>query len=274
MARSVLRSVVRKLMGQKGREAFYRHRAVNRYVGDYLTNKGWIESSMSRQSIGMDGPIPWITYPALMMLERIVSLEHKVFEYGCGNSSLWWSTHVAEVVSVEHDETWAKKVSSTAPSNLRVHLIPRGIAPAPEYSESADEFFRRHPELPTSGNINHDIQHGLACEGFTAYAGELAKYGKGYFDIIVVDGMARSLSTWIAVEHIKERGIIVFDNSDRWQYNPAFDILAEHGFVRLDFYGAGPASTHEWCTSIFCKNLEWGARNVRVPKSQRSDLGW
>lgn len=274
MAPSVLRSVAKKLMGQRGREAFYRRRVVNRYVANYLTGKGWIEAATSGQSMDRNGPIPWITYPALMMLERTVAPEHKVFEYGCGNSSLWWSERVAEVVSVEHNEAWANKISSEAPSNLRVRLAPRGMAADPKLAKTADEFFRLHKGLPTSGKMNHDIRHGMACEDFVAYATELATYGEGYFDIVVVDGMARSLTTWIAVKHVKERGIIVFDNSDRWQYNAAFDILAEHGFARLDFYGTGPVNTYEWCTSIFCRDLEWSAGNVRVPESQMADLGW
>ena len=274
MARSVLRSVAKRLMGRRAREALSRQRAIQRYAREYLSARGWMRSVTLKESVGNEGPIPWITYPALMVLQRVVAAEHKVFEYGCGNSSLWWSEYVSEVVSVEHNETWANKVSSEAPPNLRIQLAPMRMAVDAEVRGSADAFFRLHIDLPTSGDVEHDIEHGLLCKEFTAYATELAKYGKGYFDIVVVDGMARSLATWIAVNHVKERGIIVFDNSDRWQYNAAFDILSEHGFGRLDFYGPGPINTYEWCTSIFCRDLGWTARNVRVPETQASDLGW
>lgn len=73
------------------------------------------EASLARDS----SPIPWITYPATIMLKRIVAPNHNVFEFGCGNSSLWWASRVASVISVEHDEDWASKVADSAPENLK-----------------------------------------------------------------------------------------------------------------------------------------------------------
>jgi len=38
-----------------------------------------------------------------------------------------------------------------------------------------------------------DEQAGLLIEEFAAYAIEITRFQKGHFDIVVVDGMARSL---------------------------------------------------------------------------------
>ncbi len=62
-------------------------------AGDYLEPNGWFTSVKLGRSVDLDGnPLPWITYPAIEMLRRIDILNGRVFEYGAGNSSLWWAT--------------------------------------------------------------------------------------------------------------------------------------------------------------------------------------
>lgn len=36
----------------------------------------------------------------------------KIFEYGSGNSTLWWSEKVDSIISVEHDKQCFEKVSN------------------------------------------------------------------------------------------------------------------------------------------------------------------
>jgi hypothetical protein len=86
---------------------------------------------------------------------------------------------------------------------------------------------------------------------------EIIKYPPNYFDVVVIDGQARVLSAWLAAKFVKPNGIIVFDNSDREFYSPGFELLANDGYKRIDFYGTGPINMYEWCTSIFFKGTEW-----------------
>jgi hypothetical protein len=117
------------------------------------------------------------------------------------------------------------------------------------------------------------IGHGLLTREFESYALALTDYAKSHFDIIVVDGMARSCCAWLATRYLAPRGFIVFDNADRKIYNDGFRILASEGFKRIDFYGTGPINCYEWCTSIFAKDFDWLMVNTTIPEDQVSDIG-
>jgi len=273
-AAAMWRSTAKKILGPRLSAGLKFRASLAAYSRNYLQQKVWHKTVYGVQSVNNQGPIPYITYPALMMLERIMLPTQRAFEYGCGNSSLWWSQKVSSIVAVEHNELWASRIRRHAPPNLTVTLKRINDVADPELSRCAVEFFRSAPELPTSGNPLHDLENGMLNKEFIAYAVELARYGKGYFDVVVIDGMCRSLSAFVAANFVKDDGIILFDDSQRWQYNAGYDAIAARGFKRIDFYGTGPIATHEWCTSIFCRNLTWIGDNGRVPRWQQNDLGW
>jgi hypothetical protein len=54
-----------------------------------------------------------------------------VFEYGSGNSTLWW---VRRVVACEHDAGWARRLSPDLPAN--VELMVQELAPDGAYCRS------------------------------------------------------------------------------------------------------------------------------------------
>jgi hypothetical protein len=58
------------------------------------------------------GAIPWYTYPAIEYLDQLDLNGMKIFEYGCGNSSLYFLNRGALVTSVEHDEAWLSQVKN------------------------------------------------------------------------------------------------------------------------------------------------------------------
>lgn len=70
-------------------------------------------------------------------------------------------------------------------------------------------------------------------------------------DIIIVDGIHRKACAEVASRIAPVTGIIVVDNSD-W-YLGACAVLADHGFFRFDFIGAGPINAYAWATSVFVK---------------------
>jgi hypothetical protein len=238
----------------------------------YLTKMGWFQSLKGIPN-NNEGLVPWITYPAFRQLKRIVKPEFRVFEFGCGASSMWWARNCAEVISVEHDAAWAARVINEKPQNLTV--IVREMNTPADAAKTAvlKPFFASAPELPVSADVNHNIMHGLLSQEFLAYAAELAQYPKGHFDVIVVDGMARSLTAWLAGQYVKPGGFILFDNSDRWQYNAGYRALNAQGFQRIDYYGPGPVNVIEWCTSIFAKNFGAFTTSIDSPRGD-NDLGW
>jgi len=241
------------------------------FGASYLDSYGWQASQKEARPIDESGkPVPWYTYPTLSVLTRIVSAQHRVFEYGCGNSSLWWAAHAQSVISVEHHPEWAAKISAQAPSNATVLL--KEFQSNEAANETTKQFIAKNPNLPLSGNRTLDIEHGLLTVGFSDYATEITKYPA--FDIIVVDGMARSLCAWIAAHCLKPDGFIVFDNSDRWQYNPGYQALAGLGFGRVDFWGPGPVNDDPWCTSIFFRTTKWSLPLITVDPKRKTALDW
>ena len=180
----------------------------------YLTPKGWLLSRYLYQPVQSDGmPIPWITYASLHFIsQKLENTTFKVFEYGSGNSTLWFSERVQHMVSVEHDTTYYDIVKSKIQSRSNVTYI--------------------------LADIEND------------YSKKVLDY-KNEFDIIIIDGRDRITCTKNSLHALKENGIIIWDNSDRKKYQEAYDFLKDKGFKKIDFKGLGPIGHIEWQTSIF-----------------------
>src|SRR5262245_36157876 len=80
----------------KGRIPLLHGVAVARHV---LTDTGWLRSAVEHRPVDRVGrPMPWITYPAIRLLDERVPSKSRVFEYGGGHSTLWWAERAYEVV--------------------------------------------------------------------------------------------------------------------------------------------------------------------------------
>lgn len=217
----------------------------------YLQPNGWFNDYPEDN----EGVTPWMTFPAIAFLRDIVDSNTKVFEYGSGYSTLFFNNIVAQCVSVEHNKEWRDRVLESVP-HADINLIEEN-AVVPEHAlTTVQNFIDTFPQVRTEDR-EHDIRHGLINDEFAAYASTISNYPKGQFDIIVLDGMARSLSGVFAVEHARDDTIIVLDNSDRWHYNHLQEYLIDQGYKRIDFWGPGWNNYHAWCTSIFCKQLSF-----------------
>jgi hypothetical protein len=67
-------------------------------------------------------PIPWYTYPAIEYLKQFDFVDKHIFEYGSGNSSIFWSLLAKSVTSVEIDPEWFETISKSKSKNLSIHL--------------------------------------------------------------------------------------------------------------------------------------------------------
>jgi precorrin-6B methylase 2 len=122
-------------------------------------------------------PIPWYTYPAIEYIKQLDFSQKTIFEYGSGNSSLFWAGISKSVISVENDEDWYKKViENNHFENLKINLIQ-------------DE------------------------EG---YCKHILSYQED-FDVIIIDGnFSRYKCAQFAINKIAEGGLIILDNADWW----------------------------------------------------------
>lgn len=224
------------------------------YQRQYLASKGWQRSVENRTPVDAEGaPLPWLTYPAISFLTRVTRPEWRVFEYGVGASTLWWGRHTTEVHSIEHDPEWLATVAAQCPDHVHLRLAEADTAhPSVPL---LDDYFSSVVEPPPPADPGVQFRAGLLSQRFRAYAAGLLAFPPAYFDAVVIDGMARCLSTWVTLKHGQPRKLIVFDNADRDFYAPAFDLLRQAGYHRIDFWGTGPINPYEWCTAVFIRDL-------------------
>jgi hypothetical protein len=182
----------------------------------FLKDTGWFKSVKAMAPIDKDGnPIPWMTYSAMGFLEKRINGNMSVFEYGCGNSTLWWARRVKNIVSCEHDKVWYEKMKKLVPTNVELYQI--------------------------------DLEYG------GAYSKKVSEYNRA-FDIIVIDGRDRVNCGNHCLSAIKTNGVIIWDDSDRDDYAKGYDHLLNNGYKRIDFEGMVPVKVYKKSTAVFYKS--------------------
>lgn len=83
-----------------------------RDYGQWKTIRDWNSADEN------GSPIPWYTYPTTEYLTHLDLSRFQVFEYGSGNSTLWWASRVKQVISVEDDEAWHAKIKEALESSF------------------------------------------------------------------------------------------------------------------------------------------------------------
>jgi len=71
------------------------------------------------------------------------------------------------------------------------------------------------------------------------------------FDVVIVDGRWRHACVEATMDKVRDDGLIVLDNSDR--YPKATRCLRDSDRFQVDFSGFGPVNNYAWTTSIFLR---------------------
>lgn len=180
--------------------------------GNYLKQEGWFCSRKAGFPIDKDEhPIPWYTYPAIAFLGPRTQKWMKIFEFGAGQSTLWWASRVAEVSACEHNRLWYDFVVPRLPSNAHVVYF----------------------ELEPDGDYAKAVNNGRK------------------FDVIVIDGEDRVNCTRHALKALNETGVIIFDDTQHPANQEAIERLAGEGFKRIDFDGMAPGYAWHSRTTVF-----------------------
>jgi hypothetical protein len=96
-----------------------------RNINILATEQGQWRSMTRNSSVDRHGnPLPWYTYSAIEYLETLDVSECRVFEYGAGNSSLYWAARARTVTSVEDDMQWYERLRAGARPNQTLLLAP------------------------------------------------------------------------------------------------------------------------------------------------------
>ncbi len=184
-------------------------------TGGYLHDIGWTNSIATSNIVDLaNNPLPWVTYPFIEFIGKRLQKEFDIFEFGSGNSTLYYANRVASVTSVENDRFWFEKITGMMPANVRLFYC--------ELTYGQD--YCKYP-------LKTDKQ----------------------YDVVIVDGRDRINCCINSIAALKKGGVIILDDADRKEYDRAFGVLSENGFKKLDFWGIAPAVNYLKCTTIFYK---------------------
>lgn len=85
-----------------------------------LRDSGWFRCFGEAPVTEAGEPIPWMPYCFTDFVTERLHDDLRVFEFGSGNSTKWFSKHVGNVVSVEDNEKWFDRMQSKAPKNVTI----------------------------------------------------------------------------------------------------------------------------------------------------------
>lgn len=173
------------------------------------------------KSDGTFSNIPWFTYGAINWLEKNLRKEMIGFEWGSGGSTIFLSSRIRELTSIEHSREWYTEVSNK--------LKDAGVT-----------------------NYNYNLIENDAS--FLEYSSFINKYPENHFDIVIVDGESRNECIGRAIGKTKPGGSIILDNSERVEYKEGINLLSK--WDQVHFYGPGPYNHYFWRTSVFKKPIK------------------
>jgi hypothetical protein len=104
-----------------------------------------------------------------------------------------------------------------------------------------------HATIAAYGRPNLEL---FLREDKAGYLSCLAEQGER-FNLIVIDGRWRQSCAVLAPRHLRDGGLIVLDNSER--YPQIARALRELEFFQIDFSGFGPLNAYAWTTSMFLR---------------------
>jgi precorrin-6B methylase 2 len=188
----------------------------NSYEYGYLYETGWSQSAMEYIPIDKNGdPLPWISIPAIEILKEKSLEDLFIFEYGSGNSTIWFSKRVKKIVSIEHDDEWY-------------------------------DYQMKQKSLDNTTILFKKMVYG------GEYSKEIKKYNE--IDIALIDGRDRVSCAINAITQLSKKGIIILDDAQRKNYEKARQYLLNIGFRELKLVGMNVGRPMKKTTSFFYRD--------------------
>src|ERR1035437_5170281 len=71
----------------------------------------WIKTTRKDYPKTITDFVPWMNFNAISLLNKYLTKDMTVFEWGSGSSTLFLSQRVYKVISIEHNKEWYSKVN-------------------------------------------------------------------------------------------------------------------------------------------------------------------
>lgn len=167
---------------------------------------------------------PWYVKPALELLDSMDLKDKIVYEYGVGDSSLWWAKRCKKLYGVESNPYWANIVNKKIGDIATIRCNPNFI----KYTEDFKAIDTKDPELYINDILKHKVK----------------------FDIVIIDGLDREECVEPAISCMKSNSVLIYDN---WM-QPSVTVQSEETQKRLLAYEHKIFSQEghdDWKTAIF-----------------------
>lgn len=187
---------------------------------------------------------PWLTFKAIDFISSNIKETDRVFEYGGGGSTLYFLSKVKEVVTVEHDHGWFDmlktkiEVADAARWNGQL-ILPENVAGKINLDKSQPTDYYSEASI---------FQHNT----FKAYSTFISQFKDEYFDLVLIDGRARTSCLYHSIPKVKIGGFLVLDNAERKYYlQNNSTLLKKHYKLLTNDMGPVPYSPHFSQTAVW-----------------------
>lgn len=208
----------------------------------------WLESR-SHPNYLMTKPLPWLSLPAIRWLNNYLRqlTNPKVFEYGSGGSTLYWNLKGCDCVSIEHNELWYREMNARihACSDVVVRLVKPDIVQGRQPGDA--DYCPADPLRYQSSDPQ--FRH---CS-FENYVRQIDSFPDEGFNLILIDGRARTSCLLHSVKKVRPGGAIILDNADRKHYLERTLPMLKM-FTHMQFIGALPTMPTLNRTDVFIKH--------------------
>lgn len=188
---------------------------------DYALKKTMIE----RTCVDLNGnPIPWYTYPAIEYIKQLDFSDKTIFEFGSGNSSLFWASICKNIISVDEDEKWYKSRLMLKKDNMDILYKTEE-----DYFMSILSYEDKFDVIIVDGK-----DRDKCCES------ALKKIKSN--GLIILDN-----TDWASSNN---------------EISNAIKILKDANLIQVDFCGFGPINNYTWATSFFfTRDFDFKSKN-------------
>ncbi len=143
----------------------------------------------------------WMNEKEKAIIEKYLSSDATVMEWGSGGSTIEFSKKVKKYYSVEHNEGWYNKVRGAISSNTTLYYRPVNKIPPeePYYNQSTYEYYQSYVD------VVYEI-------------GEI-------FDIALIDGRARRLCALKIIPYLKTNAVVIIHD---WCLRPCYHCVLDY----------------------------------------------
>jgi hypothetical protein len=134
----------------------------------------------------------WMHLTEIALIEKYLSPNDIMLEWGAGGSTLNFSKKVKNYYSIEHNKEWFEKINQKAPENVKIFNIP----------------------------TDQPLTSPTKKEQVSSYVNFIDNIGISIFDKILIDGRGRGWCAEKALDYINENSLVfIHDYFMRPQYH-------------------------------------------------------